>query len=75
MATTKGEMIKELKRFGIRIGDKGNATVKLEHLKYEDVCKLYNEFDKSFIGDTDFVGTGDSEVWKGKIPNETPFDD
>ena len=38
---TKGVMIKELKKNGVRSGDKGGAKVKLEHLKTADVTKLY----------------------------------
>ena len=38
---TKGVMIKELKKNGIRSGDKNGARVKLEHLKTPDVTKLY----------------------------------
>ena len=38
---TKGKMIKELKKNGVRSGDKNGANVKLEHLKTPDVTKLY----------------------------------
>ena len=38
---TKGTMIKELKKNGIRRGDKNGAIVKLEHLKTFEVIKLY----------------------------------
>lgn len=38
---TKGKMIKALKNKGIRKGDKGGATVSLEHLKITDVINLY----------------------------------
>lgn len=38
---TKGAMIKELKKNGVRFGDKGGARVKLEHLKSADITKLY----------------------------------
>lgn len=38
---TKGKMIKELKKIGIRIGDKEGSTVKLEHLKTPDIANLY----------------------------------
>lgn len=41
MVTTKGKMIKELKKYGVRKGDKNGAIVKLEHLKFEEVIKLY----------------------------------
>lgn len=46
MITTKGQMIKELKRVGIRKVEKeGNsALVSLEHLKYFQVAKLYDEY-------------------------------
>lgn len=67
MAITKGEMIKILKRYGIRKGEKGNAIVKLEHLKYEDICKIYAEFENKFNDRYNYVGTGDSEAWKEKI--------
>ncbi len=45
MITTKGQMIKELKRVGIRKVEKegSGALVSLEHLKYFQVAKLYNE--------------------------------
>lgn len=39
--TTKGTMIKELKKNGIRRGDKNGSIVKLEHLKAYQVTKLY----------------------------------
>lgn len=38
---TKGFMTKELKRKGIRVGDKDGATVSLEHLKTFEIIKLY----------------------------------
>ena len=38
---TKGKMIRELKKIGIRRGEKNGAVVKLEHLKSFEVVKLY----------------------------------
>lgn len=38
---TKGRMIQNLKKCGIRSGEKDGARVKLEHLKTPDVIKLY----------------------------------
>ena len=43
---TKGSMIKALKSVGVRKGAKGDKTVKLEHLNYFEVCKLYDEYCK-----------------------------
>ena len=43
---TKGKMISELKKKGIRRGDKDGAMVSLEHLKTFDVIKLYYEYCK-----------------------------
>jgi hypothetical protein len=40
---TKGTMVKELKKKGVRTGDKDGATVKLEHLKTYQITKLYYE--------------------------------
>lgn len=40
---TKGEMIKQLKKNGIRTGDKNGAKVSLEHLKTWAICNLYFE--------------------------------
>ena len=40
---TKGKMIKELKKVGIRKGEKNGANVQLEHLKSYKVIKLYFE--------------------------------
>lgn len=40
---TKGFMTKELKKKGIRSGDKNGATVKLEHLKMYQIVNLYFE--------------------------------
>ncbi len=40
---TKGKMIKELKKVGVRTGDKDGAKVQLEHLKSYNVTKLYFE--------------------------------
>lgn len=45
---TKGEMIKQLKAMGIRQGEKGPSTVKLEHMKTTDVFVLWNEKTKTF---------------------------
>ena len=38
---TKGFMMKELRKAGIRTGDKGGAMVQLEHLKTFEIIKLY----------------------------------
>ena len=38
---TKGKMIKELKKAGIRRGDKNGASVHLEALKFYQVINLY----------------------------------
>ena len=38
---SKGFMTKELKKRGIRKGDKDGATVSLEHLKTFEIIKLY----------------------------------
>lgn len=38
---TKGKMIKALKAAGIRKGEKEGAFVSLEHLKTNEVTKLY----------------------------------
>ena len=43
---TKGTMIKELKKVGIRKGEKQGYTVKLEHLKTPDVAKLHSKYCK-----------------------------
>ena len=43
---TKGSMIKELKKNGIRSGDKNSSKVKLEHLKIFEVTKLYYTYCK-----------------------------
>lgn len=40
---TKGTMIRELKKIGVRRGLKNNAVVKLEQLKTPEVIKLYAE--------------------------------
>lgn len=43
-ATTKGQMVKELKSNGIRKALKSTGEeVQLEHLKYAEVVKLYND--------------------------------
>lgn len=41
---TKGKMIQELKKVGIRKGDKEGSTVRLEHLKTPDVVNLYFQY-------------------------------
>ena len=38
---TKGKMVRELKKNGIRTGDKNGAKVKLEHLKSFAITELY----------------------------------
>ena len=38
---TKGFMVKELKKNGIRKGEKDNVIVPLEHLKTYQVVELY----------------------------------
>lgn len=38
---TKGKMINELKKAGIRIGDKNGVDVSLSHLKTAQVTELY----------------------------------
>lgn len=38
---TKGKMVVELKKSGIRTGDKNGARVKLEHLKSYAITELY----------------------------------
>ncbi len=43
---TKGKMIKELKKAGIRKGDKDGSTVQLEHLKAYQVTNLYYQYCK-----------------------------
>lgn len=43
---TKGSMIRELKRVGVRKGDKNGAEVSLEHLKTFQVIKLYSQYCK-----------------------------
>lgn len=41
---TKGFMVKELKKSGVRTGDKEGATVKVEHLKTHQITKMYYEY-------------------------------
>lgn len=41
---TKGKMITELKKVGIRRADKDGAMVSLEHLKTFDITKLYYQY-------------------------------
>ena len=44
MYYTKGQMIKQLKQLGIRRAEKeGYGDVQLEHLKYYQVCNLWQE--------------------------------
>lgn len=43
---TKGFMIRELKKAGIRTGDKNGAKVKLEHLKAFAITELYYQYCK-----------------------------
>jgi hypothetical protein len=38
---TKGKMINELKKIGIRMGEKNGAAVGLSHLKTPQVTELY----------------------------------
>lgn len=74
--TTKGEMIKMLKRYGIRKAEKqGVGEVPLEHIKYENLCVIFDDFmnkmlelawEDANIWDKTY-GTGDSQVWKNKL--------
>ena len=65
--TTKGEMTKILKRYGVRSGDTSDGrTVKLEHMKYEDLCVLFDRFANEILEETwenngmrETYGTGD----------------
>ena len=41
---TKGFMTRELKKKGIRAGDKDGAMVALEHLKTFEIIKMYYEY-------------------------------
>ena len=41
---TKGQMIKELKKNGIRKGNKGTTEVSLEHLKTSQIITLYSKY-------------------------------
>lgn len=41
---TKGKMIRELKKIGVRRGEKNGTVVKLEHLKFFEVAKLYGAY-------------------------------
>lgn len=43
---SKGKMISELKKAGIRTGDKNGARVKLEHLKSFAITELYYQYCK-----------------------------
>lgn len=40
---TKGKMINELKKKGVRRGDKNGSVVQLEHLKTFQIIQLYSE--------------------------------
>ena len=40
---TKGYMINELKKNGVRKGEKDGSVVQLEHLKTCQIARLYNE--------------------------------
>ena len=74
MIGTKGEMTKILKRFGIRKAETPDGrTVKLEHLKYPDLCVLFDEFEKNFKPGSKGFGTGDAEKWRSKLYN-SPFE-
>lgn len=44
MIYSKGYLINQLKKNGIRKGDKFGATVSLEHLKYADVVNLWFKY-------------------------------
>ena len=41
---TKGKMINELKKVGIRVGDKDGSTVGLSHLKTPQIVNLYCQY-------------------------------
>jgi hypothetical protein len=45
-SVTKGQMIKDLKNKGVRTAVKveTNELVKLEHLHYHQICKLWSEY-------------------------------
>lgn len=43
---TKGEMVRELKKAGIRFGDKNGAKVKVEHLKSFQIITMYYQYCK-----------------------------
>lgn len=41
---SKGKMISELKKAGIRKGDKNGAIVPLEHLKAHQITNMYYQY-------------------------------
>lgn len=41
---TKGKMIQQLKKQGVRKGDKNGSAVQLEHLKTYQVSELYYRY-------------------------------
>ena len=43
---TKGFMVRELKKAGIRKGDKNGAMVQLEHLKTYQIISMYYQYCK-----------------------------
>ena len=48
--TTKGEMTKILKRYGVRTADTADGrTVGIKHLKYEELCVLFDDFAETEI--------------------------
>lgn len=44
MIYSKGYLINQLKKNGVRKGNKFGATVSLEHLKYADVVNLWFKY-------------------------------
>ena len=66
--TTKGEMVKILKRYGVRTADTADGrTVGIKHLKYEELCVLFDKFTDELIeeswennGMPEPYGTGDT---------------
>ena len=73
--TTKGEMVKILKRFGIRKGDTSDGrTVGIKHMKYEDICVLFAELEEK-LKNHEFRenaphSTGDAEYFYFSIMND-----
>lgn len=54
--TTKGEMTKILKRYGVRTADTADGrTVGIKHLKYEELCVLFDSFTDNIFYD-EYVG-------------------